>query len=176
MFSHQHHFVFKDNHVLNKWPNCVHSLSDPDPGQLDLVGSALPHSSSSELWYLGGSFQPKPFYDSKLLDEVETSPTCPYPLSLQVTSGRQIPFDRTPLTLNYTSFHYVPLPCRFSGDHKALFEYLNIKHVIMLVGEQSHASIPLTGNLAKSSGTGICTVGRDQTSLNLNLGFRWGFC
>jgi len=44
----------------------------------------------------------------------------------------------------------------------------------MLVGEQSRPSIPLTGKLAKSSGTGMCTVGRDQTSPN--LGFRLGFC
>lgn len=169
MFSHQHHFVLKDNCLFNK---CVHSLSDSRSWAARSSGKCpVPQQVRT---MEGGPFQPKPLHDSKLLDKVKTSPTCPDPPSLQVTSGRQIPFGRTPLTINYTSYHYAPLPCRFSGDHKVLFEYLNIKHVITLVGEQSHASIPLTGNLAKSNGTGICTAGRDWTSPN--LGFRWGFC
>lgn len=55
---------------------------------------------------------------------------------------RQLLSNGILLTINYTStlHHYETFTLPFSGDHKLILEYFNIKNPSLLAGEQSSTS------------------------------------
>lgn len=72
-------------------------------------------------------------------------------------SGRFFLTNRILLTINYanTLYHYGTSTLPFSGDHKLLFEYFNIKNLSLPAGEQSNISISIMGKPPHSLNLGF---------------------
>lgn len=70
---------------------------------------------------------------------------------------RQAFSDRILLTINYTNtlHHYGTSALPFSGDHKLLFAYFNIKNLSLPAEEQSSISISLMEKLLHSLNLGF---------------------